>query len=64
MDDKPAATELELQAGKAEPGLPDRPTLAYVCDRCGAPMTERNCKIICHNCGHQFDCSDLSIYFD
>ena len=37
---------------------------AYYCDRCGALMTERNCKVVCFNCGNQFDCSDLTLYFD
>lgn len=37
---------------------------AYRCDRCGDTMVESNCKIICRNCGHRFDCSDLNIYFD
>jgi len=36
----------------------------YFCDRCGVKMIERNCKVICPNCGNQFDCSDLNIYFD
>jgi rubrerythrin len=36
----------------------------YICDRCGVEMSERNCKIICPNCGNRFDCSDLNIYFD
>jgi len=36
----------------------------HVCDRCGTEMRERNCKIICPNCGNRFDCSDLNIYFD
>lgn len=36
----------------------------YTCDRCGAEMRERNCKISCPNCGNRFDCSDLNIYFD
>lgn len=36
----------------------------YLCDRCGAEMNERNCKVICPNCGNRFDCSDLNIYFD
>jgi DNA-directed RNA polymerase subunit RPC12/RpoP len=30
----------------------------YVCDRCGAPMEERKCKIVCQNCGLMRDCSD------
>jgi hypothetical protein len=36
----------------------------YICDRCGAEMLERNCKVSCPNCGNRFDCSDLNIYFD
>jgi len=36
----------------------------FVCDRCESEMFESNCKIICPNCGSQFDCSDLNIYFD
>ncbi|HSG41762.1 MAG TPA: DUF309 domain-containing protein [Anaerolineales bacterium] len=36
----------------------------YICDRCGAAMHERNCKVTCPNCGNRFDCSDLNIYFD
>ena len=36
----------------------------YICDRCGVKMIERNCKVICPNCGNRFDCSDLNIYFD
>ena len=37
---------------------------AYICDRCGHEMHEKNCKITCPNCGNRFDCSDLNIYFD
>ena len=36
----------------------------YICDRCGFEMYEKNCKIICPNCGNRFDCSDLNIYLD
>ena len=36
----------------------------YICDRCGAEMVERSCKVTCPNCGNRFDCSDLNIYFD
>ena len=35
-----------------------------ICDRCGFEMNEKNCKVICPNCGNRFDCSDLNIYFD
>jgi exosome complex RNA-binding protein Csl4 len=34
------------------------------CDRCGSPMIERSCKLMCRNCGSRMDCSDLSIYLD
>ncbi len=37
---------------------------AYRCDRCGFNMYEKNCKVVCPNCGNRFDCSDLNIYFD
>jgi hypothetical protein len=44
----------------------DRPSLlrpgarewVHLCERCGERMEERQCKIICHNCGHMRDCSD------
>ncbi len=36
----------------------------FICDRCGFEMIERNCKVICPNCGGRWDCSDLSIYVD
>ncbi len=36
----------------------------FVCDRCGCEMVEKNCKVVCKNCGNRFDCSDLNIYFD
>ena len=37
-------------------------TRAYICDRCGSEMYEKNCKVACPNCGNRFDCSDLNIY--
>jgi hypothetical protein len=37
---------------------------AYICDRCGSEMHEKNCKVTCPNCGNRFDCSDLNIYID
>ncbi len=36
----------------------------FMCDRCGFEMIEKNCKVVCKNCGNRFDCSDLNIYFD
>jgi ribosomal protein L37E len=43
---------------------PRREELLVTCDRCGTEMHEKNCKLICPNCGSRFDCSDLSIHFD
>jgi hypothetical protein len=40
------------------------PERIYICDRCGAKMIAKQCKITCPNCGNRFDCSDLNIYFD
>jgi hypothetical protein len=31
---------------------------AHYCERCGERMEERQCKIICTNCGMMRDCSD------
>ena len=36
----------------------------WTCDRCGTQMYEKNCKVVCPNCGNNFDCSDLNLYFD
>lgn len=36
----------------------------WFCDRCGAEMREKNCKVSCPRCGNRFDCSDLNLYFD
>ena len=36
----------------------------YICGRCGHEMIEKNCKVVCPNCGNRFDCSDLNLYFD
>jgi hypothetical protein len=30
----------------------------YLCDRCGERMEERQCKIVCLNCGMARDCGD------
>jgi hypothetical protein len=46
-------------AGKSQAG-PRR----WRCDRCGFAMVERQCKVICPNCGARWDCSDLSIWLD
>lgn len=39
------------------PSVPVGPP-AYICDLCGSPMVEQNCKIRCLNCGYTRDCSD------
>lgn len=31
---------------------------AIICERCGAEMFDRHCKVLCPNCGYQRDCSD------
>ena len=38
--------------------LPGFKAWVHVCERCGARMEERQCKIICPNCGSYRDCSD------
>jgi hypothetical protein len=58
--DEVNAKELEIEAREQE----SDGNRAFACDRCGAPMVQSNCKLICQNCGNQFDCSDLNIYFD
>lgn len=30
----------------------------HVCDICGNIMLERNCKMVCLNCGYTRDCGD------
>jgi len=30
----------------------------HYCERCGEQMEERQCKIVCVNCGFYRDCSD------
>jgi hypothetical protein len=37
---------------------PSRREWVHICERCGERMEERQCKIICGNCGHTRDCSD------
>lgn len=37
-------------------GGPEAP--AIICERCGAEMYDRHCKVLCPNCGYQRDCSD------
>lgn len=53
----------EAEQAEAESGL-EKERSEFICDRCGAEMINRNCKVICPNCGNRFDCSDLNLYFD
>ncbi len=57
-DSDPEAIEVKAMSDD------ERVQRKYVCDRCGAEMLERNCKVVCSNCGNRFDCSDLTLYFD
>jgi rubrerythrin len=59
MDEKAEAEKSRREQSKLEKG-----EKIYVCDRCGHEMVEKNCKLICPNCGNRFDCSDLNLYFD
>ncbi len=45
-----------------EPALENKQE--YLCDRCGHEMYAFHCRIICPNCGNQFDCSDLNFHID
>ncbi len=58
--DKPPSEELNHEAETA----PENKKHVYLCDRCGFEMMEKNCKVVCPNCGSRYDCSDLNIYFD
>lgn len=39
------------------PNIKDKPII-YYCDICGHEMIERNCELICPNCGARRDCTD------
>jgi hypothetical protein len=48
-----------------DPGSTPRPTKpsglerwVHICERCGERMEERQCKIVCGNCGAYRDCTD------
>jgi rubrerythrin len=60
MVDNPTSEEQRPDAQS----MPEKKTHTYLCDCCGFEMTEKNCKIVCPNCGSRYDCSDLNIYFD
>lgn len=57
-DSKPLAQEENINK------TPAPKQRVFLCDRCGFEMVEKNCKVVCKNCGNRFDCSDLNIYFD
>ena len=58
----PIVKDARVEDGAAQDtGSPDP---GVSCDRCGFPMIERSCKLVCVNCGSRIDCSDLSIYMD
>ena len=52
MTTEPRARELDRPARTA-PAPPARK-----CVRCGAAMEERQCKVVCPNCGARDDCTD------
>ncbi len=58
------AASTEAQSPRPENVVAAKRQRVYICDRCGFEMTEKNCKIVCRNCGSRYDCSDLNIYFD
>lgn len=62
MSQRLTPTQEKDSGSEIKPSAPEPPK--YTCDRCGAIMTELNCKILCVFCGNRFDCSDLNIYFD
>ncbi len=64
MEDRPGTDTAEAETDSPAESPADTSAPRFICDRCGTPMIERNCKVVCPNCGNRFDCSDLSLYFD
>jgi rubrerythrin len=56
--------EAKIENARNEETKPENGRHVYICDRCGYEMYEKNCKVICPNCGNRFDCSDLNLNFD
>lgn len=56
------AAQASAEAIHPPRGLLPGASRIYHCDRCGHEMIERNCKVICPNCGYRFDCSDLTLH--
>ncbi|MDD5543537.1 MAG: hypothetical protein PHX83_10230 [Acidobacteriia bacterium] len=50
-----SSSQSKVNSSSATATLPDAEVL---CDICGGPMVERNCKVICLNCGFRRDCTD------
>ena len=58
----PIVKEADVETAATQEANGPDPVIS--CDRCGFPMIEKSCKLICMNCGSRIDCSDLSIYMD
>jgi hypothetical protein len=43
---------------RAAPMTPMAKDWVHICECCGERMEERQCKIVCKNCGRIRDCSD------
>ncbi len=50
------ASPNDLDSNPAQSGI--EPESTAFCDICGAGMIQRNCKLVCVNCGFRRDCSD------
>jgi ribosomal protein L37AE/L43A len=51
---RPSPTKVRADVASSSAGTQG----VHVCERCGERMEERQCKIICNNCGRSRDCSD------
>jgi ribosomal protein L37E len=47
-----------MEEGNPTSALGATSTWVHICERCGEQMEERQCKIVCRNCGMTRDCSD------
>lgn len=52
------------EAPREKPPEPIDDSVSIACDRCGITLVGHLCKLVCPNCGLQYDCSDLSLNFD
>lgn len=53
-----AAHYVELSRSYLDEGIGEPPGEGPRCERCGAAMLERHCKLVCPRCGYMRDCSD------